>query len=351
MPSADTLYAPGQVTYGRQGLSAQAALCEGLCALEEAETTVLFPSGLAAITGTLLAVLQAGDDILVTDAIYAPTRRFCTRVLKRFGVTARYFDPEASPEAVMELAGPNTRLVLMESPGSLSFEMQDVAGVARLARERGVLTAIDNTYAAGLTFKPLAAGVDLSIQALTKYVGGHSDIFMGSCAVRDPALAARLLQGQVDVGWSVSSDDAYLMLRGLRTLEVRMAQQAASALQIARWLSGRPEVAEVICPPLEGSRGHDLWKRDFTGGCGLFAFVARPASETQVHAFLDALQLFGLGFSWGGYESLAIHCDPQLGSRAAPRDYGGPLIRLHIGLEAPEDLIADLEQALDRLQG
>jgi cystathionine beta-lyase len=347
LPSAEALYAPGQVTYGRQGLSAQAGLCEALNVLESAAATILYPSGLAAVTGVLLSVLHAGDEVLVTDSIYAPTRRFCTRVLKRFGVNTRYFDPESSAEDLMALVAPTTRLILLESPGSLSFEMQDVPAIARLARERGVLTAIDNTYAAGLTFKPLAHGVDLSIQALTKYVGGHSDVFMGSCSVADPALEARLLQGQVDLGWSVSPDDAYLMLRGLRTLEVRMTRHGEAAVEVARWLRDRPQVREVICPPLEGSRGHDLWARDFTGGCGLFSFVAPPAPEAQVHAFLDRLTLFGLGFSWGGFESLAINCDPQLSSRAAPRDYGGPLIRLHIGLEDPADLIADLDQALE----
>jgi cysteine-S-conjugate beta-lyase len=341
MPTAESLYST-HLSYGRQGLSAQMALSEALTELEGGAGACLYPSGLAAITAVLLALLKSGDDLLVSDSIYAPTRRFCTRVLARFGVTTRYFDPSASADEVLALANTATRLILLESPGSLTFEMQDVPGVARLARAGGILTAIDNTYAAGLTFKPLQHGVDVSIQALTKYVGGHSDVFMGSAAVSDPALLARLKEGVVDVGWAVSPDDAYQMLRGLRTLQTRMEQQAGTALQVASWLQTQPHVREVICPPLPGSRGHELWARDFTGGCGLFAFVANPCGEAAVHGFLDALELFGLGFSWGGYESLAIHCDPQLGSRTIKPDLGGPLIRLHVGLEAPADLIADL---------
>ncbi len=344
---AADLYDYSKPTYGRQGLSAQTGLTEGLNELEGAVGTCLYPSGLAAITGALLAVLQAGDEVLAADCVYAPTRRFCDKVLARFGVGVRYFDPVAPAEDVLALATPATRLIMLESPGSLTLEVSDVPGIARLARARGILTAIDNTFAAGLLFKPIAHGVDLSIQALTKYVGGHSDVFMGSVSTGDPALLRRLQDGAIHIGWSVSPDDAYQMLRGLRTLPTRVAAQGAAALAIAAWLSAQPEVAEVLCPALPGARGHAIYARDFSGTCGLFSLVLRPAPEAAVHAFLDALTLFGLGYSWGGYESLALSCDPQLGVRTIPCDLDGPLVRLHVGLESAEDLIADLRGGLD----
>ena len=345
LPNAAALYDDDQVTYGRAGLSAQAALIEGLKALEGAGAVTLYPSGVAAIAGALLAVLKAGDEILVVDNAYKPTRRFCDQVLKRFGVTTRYFDARTPP--LLAEAPANTALILMESPGSLSFEMQDVAQIAALARARGILTALDNTWGAGLLFQPLAHGVDLSIQALTKYVGGHSDVFMGSVAVNDPALAKTLVSHVDNLGWAVSGDDAYMMLRGLRTLPLRLARHGASALEIARWLGNQPEVHSLLHPALPGHPDHGLWSRDYSGACGLFSFTLRPAPQAAVDAFLNALQLFGLGFSWGGFESLAIHCDPQLRVRSHARDYGGPLIRLHIGLEDPQDLTADLRRGLD----
>ena len=346
LPNAAALYDYGQVTYGRQGLAAQAALQEALAELEDGAGVALYPSGLAALSGALLAVLKAGDEVLVVDNVYAPTRRFCEQVLKRFGVGVSYFDPRQAPEALVGQASPATRLILMESPGSLTLEMQDVGRIAELAKGRGILTACDNTWGAGLLFKPLQHGVDLSIQALTKYVGGHSDTFMGSAAARDPAMVRTLNEGVLHLGWSVSPEDAYLMLRGLRTLPARLEAQGKSALRIAQWLSGRPEIAAVLHPALAGDPDHELWKRDFTGAASLFTIALRPAAPAAVDAFLDALELFGLGFSWGGYESLAISCDPQLRSRRFPRDYGGPLVRLHVGLEDADDLIADLRRAL-----
>lgn len=349
LSSAAALYDSHQPTYGRQGLSAQNALTDALDALEGAAGTCLYPSGLAAVTGVMMALLKTGDEILVTDGVYAPTRRFCAQVLKAFGVRTRYFAPDASPAEVMAMTSEATRLILLESPASLTFEMQDTPAIAKAARDRGVLTAIDNTYGAGLIFKPLSHGVDVSIQALTKYVGGHSDLFMGSASASDPAILRRLRAGVLNIGWAVSPDDAYQMHRGLRTLALRMEQHAACTLEVAAWLQDRPEVAEIFCPSLPGSAGHALWKRDFTGGNGLFAFTLKPVSEASVHAFLDALNLFGLGFSWGGFESLAIHCDPQLAFRQSPPTLAGPLIRLHVGLEAPQDLIADLEQGLAAL--
>jgi cysteine-S-conjugate beta-lyase len=243
---------------------------------------------------------------------------------------------------------PATRMIVLESPGSLTFDIQDVPGIAALARAQGVLTLTDNTYgAAGFAFRPIEHGVDLSIQSLTKYVGGHSDVFMGAALARDAEIGRRLDDGVWQMGWGVSPDDAYLMLRGLRTLPTRLERHAASALDIAAWLQAQPEVTEVICPALPGSRGHALWRRDFRSGNGLLSVVLTPKPQTAVYALLDALTLFGLGFSWGGFESLAIHCDPQLKRRALDWTYPGPLVRLHIGLEGVDDLKADLRHALD----
>jgi len=348
LPNAEALYDDANyLTYGRAGLSAQACLQEALAVLEGAVGVSLYPSGIAAISGVAMALLKAGDEVLVVDNVYKPVRRFCDNVLKRFGVGVAYFDPRTPPETLVDTASDAVRMILMESPGSLSFEMQDVPRIAELARARGILTAIDNTWGAGLLFKPLEHGVDVSIQALTKYVGGHSDAFMGSAAARDPALVRKLADGVHHMGWAVSGEDAYAMLRGLRTLPTRLEKQGANGLTISAWLREQPEVAAMLHPALPGCPDHDLWARDFKGACGLFGFVLKPAPQAAVNAFLDALKLFGLGFSWGGFESLAIWCDPQLKVRRFTHDYGGPLIRLHIGLENPNDLIADLRAGLD----
>ena len=347
MPDAASLYDDdNQLTYGRQGLAAQASLQSALAEMENAGGVALYPSGVAALSGALLAVLKAGDEVLVTDAAYKPTRRFCDHVLKRFGVGVRYFDPAQPPEDLLASATDATRVILMESPGSLSFEMQDMGRVAELARARGILTAADNTWGAGYLYKPLDHGVDISIQALTKYVCGHSDTFMGSAAAKDPTLVRLLDAGVLHLGWAVSGEDAYEMLRGLRTLPTRLAKHGASGLEVAAWLQTQPQVAQVFHPALPGDPGHELWTRDYSGACGLFAFTLTPGPQSAVDAFLDQLKLFGLGFSWGGFESLAIYCEPQLKARKFRRDYGGPLIRLHIGLEKPEDLISDLQGAL-----
>lgn len=348
LPNAEALYDDANfLTYGRGGLSAQTCLQDALGMLEAAEGVTLYPSGIAAISGVAMALLKAGDAILVVDSIYKPVRRFCDSVLRRFGVDVTYFDPHASPESLVESASSATRMILLESPGSLSFEMLDIPRIAELARGRGILTAIDNTWGAGLIFKPLEHGVDISLQALTKYVGGHSDVFMGSAAARDPKLVRQLADGINHMGWAVSGEDAYAMLRGLRTLPIRMARQSESGLAVASWLRDQPEVAQVLHPALPGAPGHDLWARDYSGACGLFGIVLKPGPTQAVNAFLNGLKLFGLGFSWGGFESLAIACDPQLKVRQFARDYGGPLIRLHVGLESPDDLIADLRRGLD----
>ena len=348
MERADDLFRPERgVVYGIEGMAAQRALQEALGELEHAAEVFLTPTGLAAITVPMLAALRAGDEVLVTDAAYGPTRRFCERFLKRYGVTTRWFPPRASAEEVLALASDATRLIVLESPGSLTFEMQDVPAIAAAARARGIRTLMDNTWAAGVLFKPLDHGVDYSVQALSKYVGGHSDLLLGSVAVSDPALARGVQAVIDDLGWYVSPDDAWLGLRGLRTLKVRLPQHEANGLEVARWLASRPEVARVLHPALPDHPDHALWKRDFTGSNGLFGVVLKPGSWDAALAMLDALELFGIGVSWGGFESLAVHCRDQLARRDRPSAYEGPLIRLHIGLEAPQDLIADLRRGLD----
>jgi cystathionine beta-lyase len=346
---AADLYDDRRPTYGRGGLAAQETLAAALAELEGARTVKLFPSGLAAVAGAILAVTKAGDEVLVTDAIYKPIRRFCDRVLGRFGLTIGYFAADASPDAVMALATPATRIIVLESPGSLTFEMQDVPAIARLAKARGVLTLMDNTWAAGLIFKPLAHGVDLSVQSLTKYVGGHSDVFMGSAAAASAEMGQALERAIVDFGWSVAPDDAYQMLRGLRTLPTRLQRHGASSLKVAAWLRDQPQIAQVLHPALPGAPGHALWKRDYAGPAGVFGVVLKGASERGVNAFLDALALFGLGYSWGGFESLALTADPQFDVRKAKPRFGGPVVRLNIGLEDPDDLIADLRGGLGAL--
>jgi cystathionine beta-lyase len=349
--SARALYDHSEITYGRMGLEPHAALSEGLAALEGGSQSFLYPSGLAAISGVLLALLRTGDEVLAVDTIYDPSRRFCDTHLRRFGVKTRYFDPSLSPDEVIGLASEATRVILIESPGSLTFDVVDVAAIAALAKVRKILVVFDNTYGAGALCKPLALGADVSVQALTKYVGGHADCFMGAATVVDQGLAQRLHDSQMQIGWSCSPEDVYLMLRGLRTLHTRLARHGASALAVSAWLAEQREVKEVLCPALPGARGHDLFARDFTGANGLFSFVLNPVGEAAVEAFLDALTLFGLGYSWGGFESLAINCDPQFKRRTVRRDFGGPMIRLHIGLEDPQDLIADLRAGFSALLG
>ncbi len=346
LPNAKALY-DGTLGYGRAGLSAQFALMDALAELEGATAAQLYPSGLAAVTAAIMAVLKAGDHLLVVDTVYQPVRYFCDRVLSRFGVAVQYYDARLEAAGVLALATPATRAILLESPGSLSFEMQDMAALAAAARARGILTIADNTWGAGLLVKPLAQGVDISVQALTKYVCGHSDVFLGSVATADPATGALIKASVADHGWSVAPDDAYQALRGLRTLSTRLARHGETGLTVARWLADQPEVLTVLHPALPGAPGHALWTRDYSGTCGLFGVVLQPGSPARVEALLDALEIFGLGFSWGGFESLAISCDPQLTSRTVAVDYGGPLMRLHIGLETPADLIADLRKALD----
>lgn len=341
------LYAADKPTYGRQGLASQKAFAAGMCELEGAEFCQLYGSGLAAVTGALMSVLHAGDTLLVTDGVYDPVRNFCESFLTRFGVSVVYYPATAAPEEIFAVAPPSTRALLLESPSSLTFEMVDVPAVAKLARDRGILTLIDNTWGAGLVFKPLDHGVDMSIQALTKYVCGHSDVFLGSVCVRDAKLEALLKRTMIDAGFGVSGEDAYLGLRGLRTLHARFHTQAASALKIARWLETHPAVARVLYPALPSDPGHALWQRDFTGACSLFTLDLHPAPADRVVAAMEGLSLFGLGFSWGGFESLVVPAKPRRAGKPFP---SGPLVRLHIGLENPDDLMADIEDAFQVLR-
>lgn len=336
-------------TYGRGGLATQAALRQSLCELEGGAVAELYPSGLAAVTGAMLAVCRTGDEVLICDTIYGPTRRFAATTMADYGVSTRYFPADIALEDLAAMIGDKTRLIVLEAPGSLTLDMLDVPGIAALAHERGVFTLIDNTYAAGVLFKPLAHGVDISVQALTKYVCGHSDVFLGS-AVANGEAAALIKRGSRSVGWAVSSDDAYLALRGLRTLHTRLARHGEAALDVAIWLQAQPMVREVFCPQLHGTRGHDLFARDFRAGNGLITIVLN-GPESAEHAFLNALKLFGLGFSWGGFESLAIPCNGQIRQRSFAADTSNPVIRLHVGLEDTADLIRELDGALSAFAG
>ncbi len=349
-PSAEDYVAHrARYQYGRRGTPTTEALELAVQELEgpQCAGVALLPSGLAAASLALLAVMQAGDHLLVTDSVYGPTRSFCDQVLTRFGVTTTYYDPLVGA-SIAALMRQNTRAVYLESPGSLSFEIQDVRAIAEAAHARGALVLMDNTWATPLYFRALDHGVDMSIHAGTKYFGGHSDVMLGTVAA-NKATVGRLKNIVGLSGLHLGPDDVYLGLRGLRTLAVRLERHYQSGLAVARWLEQRPEVLRLIHPALESHPGHALWKRDFGGASGLFSVVLKPVPQQAVYAFLDALELFGIGASWGGYESLAIpfDCTPaRTATRWAP---GGPTVRFHIGLEAVEDLIADLERGFAAL--
>jgi cystathionine beta-lyase len=305
------------------------------------------PSGLAAISTALLALLNAGDHVLVTDSVYQPTRKFCEGVLKRMGISTTYYDPLVGAE-IGALMRPNTRAVFVEAPGSLTFEVQDVPAIAAAAHSKGAAVVMDNTWATPLYFRALEKGVDMSIQAATKYIGGHSDLMLGAVAA-NAATWERLRETVHLLGLCVGPDDIYLGLRGLRSLGVRLAQHERAALEVARWLKQRPEIARVLHPALEDCPGHSTWQRDFTGASGLFSIVFKPIDAKAVHAFLNALRLFGIGASWGGFESLAIPFDCSAIRTATRWNPEGPTVRIHIGLESVDDLIADLERGFAAL--
>ena len=330
--------------YGRRGTPTSEALEQALAALEGdgCAGVALLPSGLAAISTALFSVAGAGDHLLVTDSVYRPTRNFCDGVFKRMGIETTYYDPLIGGD-IAKLFKPNTRAVFVEAPGSQSFEMQDIPAIAKIAHDKGAVVLMDNTWATPLYYRAFEKGVDLSIQAGTKYIGGHSDIMFGCVSANAKTLPALKTVVQT-MGLCVGPDDMYLALRGLRTLGVRLARHNQSGLTVARWLEQRPEVLRVLHPALESDPGYKIWQRDFSGACGLFSIVLKPTAEKSVHAFMNELALFGMGFSWGGFESLVIVFDCSEYRTATKWAPGGPTLRFHIGLEDPDDLLADLDR-------
>ena len=335
-------------TYGRRATPTTHALEDAITDLAGGASTILTSSGLCAVSTALLAFVQSGDHILMTDSVYQPTRTFCDKMLTRLGVETTYYDPLLG-ERVSDLIKPNTRLIFVESPGSQTFEMQDIPAIAKVARAKNIWLLADNTWASPLFSKPLALGADVTIEAATKYIVGHADAMLG--AVTANARAAQYLDNAKEaLGTCPGSEETYLALRGMRTLHVRLAHHMRAALEMARWLEGRSEVARVLHPGLESHPGHGIWQRDFTGASGLFTIVLNPADEKALAAFLDGLKLFGMGYSWGGYESLIIPFDPKAYRTATHWAADGPALRLHIGLEDINDLKADLDSAFSRLK-
>ncbi len=331
--------------YGRRGTPTTFALEDAIAAIEGGYRSIAVPSGLSAITTTLLAFLSRGDHLLMVDTAYNPTRRFCDTMLGGLGIDVTYYAPTAD---IRPLLRPQTRVVFLESPGSLTFEIQDVAATTAAAREAGAVSVIDNTWSAGLYFKPFTHGVDVSIQAATKYIVGHSDVMLGVITTTEEHFL-RARRAASFLGVSVGPDDCYLALRGLRTLPARMDRHQATAMRVAEWLETRNEVALVLYPALPSFPGHAEWRRQFTGANGLLSMVLRPATDLALAAMLDGMRLFAMGFSWGGYESLIIPFDPTQTRTANPWSHAGTCLRLHCGLEDADDLIDDLDQGFLRL--
>jgi cystathionine beta-lyase len=339
------------LTYGIQGSQTHHALEDMVAMIEGGTRCQIFGSGLAACVVPLLGYVAAGDHVLMPDSVYGPVRTFCDTLLARMGVTTDYYRADTSSDALAPLFTPQTRVLYVESPGSHTFEMQDVPALAAAAHARGASVLMDNTWGFA-NFAPFAHGVDVSIQALTKYAGGHSDILLGSATVADEAHWVRIRDAALVLGQYASPDDCWLALRGLRTLSVRLDRQMESALEVARWFAARPEVAQVLHPALPGAPGHDIWARDFTGACSLFGVVFIPSITTAAtHRMVDALKLFGIGASWGGFESLALPTTGFVTRSGVSPGFAGPMVRFHIGLEAPADLMADLEAGFTHLAG
>src|ERR1700744_2843037 len=338
--------APGKqpYSYGRRGTPSSDSLESAIGELEGGAQVVLVPSGLSAVTTAILSVVNSGDHMLVTDSAYGPTRQFCDTTLKRLGVETTYYPPNAD---IAPLLKPNTKVVFCESPGSLTFEIQDIPAIAKAAHAHGASVLMDNTWATPLLFDAHGQGVDLSIQAGTKYLGGHADVNIGYVSANQ-AHAARLKETHGNMGLNSSGDDCFLALRGLRTLSVRLKRHQETALKLVHWLGARPEVTRILYPALPSDPGYAIWKRDFKGACGLFGFELKPVSEAAVAAFVDGLHHFWIGFSWGGFESLILpsHIHRSTSSFQAQ----GPVLRIHAGLEDADDLIADLEQGFARLK-
>jgi cystathionine beta-lyase len=333
-------------TYGRRGNPTVRSLEAAINALEGATRTMFVGSGLNAVAMAILAACNAGDHLLMVDSAYAPSRSFCDKTLRRLGVTTTYYDPLIGG-AIEQLFQLNTKAVFCESPGSLTFEVQDIPAIVKAAHARGITVILDNTWATPIHFQPLKYGVDLSVQAVTKYIGGHADLLMGYIAASE-RFAARIQDLHFNMGLYVSGDDCFLALRGLRSLPVRLKRHQETATILAHWLRTRPEVSRVLYPALEDDPGHAIWARDFSGACGLFGVVLKPVPKAAVDAMIDGLKRFGLGFSWGGYESLLVPSDVH--RTASPFAAEGPVIRIHAGLEDPQDLIDDLKAGFDRLR-
>jgi len=333
-------------SYGARGTDSTHALEDALVELEQGYRAALYPTGQAAIATVLLAYLRTGDHVLVTDAVYEPVRRFCVEHLTRMGIEYTFYRPDGA--GIEALIRPNTRMIYAESPGSLTYDMPDLTELSTAAKKHDCWLAVDNTWASGLIYKPLTLGADISLLAATKYLGGHADVMMGAAVVNRRAWRA-LERASIDFGQTVGADDAFLVLRGMRSLPLRMAQHARHALRVAQWLQGRPEIARVLCPALPGDPSHARWQRDCTGANGLLTVELADAFDTaDAERLIDSLRLFGIGASWGGFESLVIPV--QLNTRALPDPTPrGAMLRLHIGLEDPEDLIGDLEQGLSAL--
>lgn len=341
---AEDLYRNDIRGYGRHGTSVHDALAELFTELEAGVGTLLYPSGVAALTGPILSVVKPGDHILLTDSAYGPTRSFAQTFLKKMGIETTFYDPRIA-KGISALFKENTSLILLESPGSLTFEIQDIPAIAQEAKAHNITTLIDNTWSAGITLSPLSMGIDISVHAATKYFGGHSDVMYGAAVFGDELKFKKAQQTAKQMGNASSPDDAYQILRGFRSVLPRFRQQEATALALANWLMTRDEVQQVLHPAVKDHPDHELWKRDFTGGGCLFSVILNPLSDSNVLKFIDALQLFGIGYSYGGFESLAIHCDPQLRRHCAD-PLPGPLVRFACGLEAMQDLRIDIEQAL-----
>ncbi len=334
--------------YGRRGTQTHFAFSEAICALEGGAGCALYPSGAAAITGTLLAFLKTGDHLLMVDAVYEPTRALCDKVLAPLGIETTYYDPLIGA-GIAALIRPNTRLIYLESPCSLTMEVQDVPAICQVARQHDIITVLDNTWASPLLCQPFALGVDVSIQAATKYICGHSDVMLGTASANEKHWP-QLREHSYLLGYCASADDVYLAARGLRTLGIRLAQHQQNTAQVLAWLQQRPEIELLLHPALPHHPGHAEFVRDFSGSNGLISLVLKPVSPAALAAFVDGLQHFKMGFSWGGFESLVITNSNLQALRTATRwPYAGPLVRLHIGLEDPTDLIADLAAAFERL--
>ena len=335
--------------YGRTGTATTRALEDAITLIDGGAGCVLFPSGLSAVASALLSFLEKGDHLLMVDTCYGPSRTFCDNRLRALGIDVTYYDPMIGA-GISSLIRDNTRCIFLESPGSITFEVQDIPAICKAAKRAGVITALDNTWASSFYFDAFGHGVDISIQAGTKYLSGHADVMMGMVSAKDPGHLQRVRELAFDMGLHAAPDDCYLLLRGIRTLELRLGKHQSNALKLARWLQGLPVVRQVLHPALPGCPGHEFWKRDFRGASGLFAVLIDPVNTKSLGAMLDHMQLFGMGYSWGGYESLIIPMNPASLRSASDCGLEGTLLRIHAGLEDPDDLIRDLDSGFERMR-